>query len=176
MKLSRVIASITVLAALLYGARLAFLSDADETYRQLHPSHQYSVTFKNNLNRGYIWINRRVIVHIWQEDADASYDPEQTVLGTLQLQAPKSHTGFILRGNESVTGTLTLPAEFQLNKYTRNNDKLSFAVLLLINDIYPGTEDFRPSPQQNFGAAFFGVKTRESPAFSEVLFSYPQGK
>ncbi len=175
MKTFRLIALTIVLAILFYGARLSFLTYADEKYRQQHPSHQYSVTFKNQLNRGYIWIDRRVVVHINHEDADASYDPEQIISGLLELQAPKSHAGFILASNESVTGTLRLPAEFQLNKYIRNSNQISFSVSLLINDIYAGTKSFTTSPEQNLGVAFFGVDTRVAPAFSEIIFNFPDG-
>lgn len=133
------------------------------------------MTFNNNLNRGYIWINHRVIVHIWHEDADASYDPEQVIVGELELQTTPSHTGFLLPAKGHATGTLTLPAEFQLNRYISNNNEIAFAVHLLIDDIYPGQEDFVPSPKQNFAAAFLRIKTAVTPQLSDLSFNYPSG-
>lgn len=175
MKITRLIAATAALAIVLLAARPWFLTYCDDQYRQQHPTHEYRVTFNNNLNRGYIWINRNVIVHIWDEEADAAYAPEQMISGTLDLQSTRSHTGFLLPASSSASGTLTLPADYQLNKYIRNHNRITFAVHLLIDDIYVGTEDFVPNPQLNFDAAFFEVETNTTQGFSEVLFSYPDG-
>lgn len=169
-----IIASTAVLALLLLAAH-AWLPLATVQAKQQQTSHRYTVTFNNNLNRGYIWINHRVIVHIWHEDADASYDPEQVIVGELELQATPSHTGFLLPAKGRATGTLTLPAEFQLNRYISNNNEIAFAVHLLIDDIYPGQEDFVPSPKQNFAAAFLRIKTAVTPQLSDLSFNYPSG-
>ena len=77
--------------------------------------------------------------------------------------------------SSSASGTLTLPADYQLNKYIRNHNRITFAVHLLIDDIYAGTGDFVPNPELNFDAAFFEVETNTTQGFSEVLFSYPDG-
>ncbi|WP_288129983.1 hypothetical protein [Microbulbifer sp.] len=177
MKVTRkiTVAALVGLAALIFVARELFFTYVDERYRQSHDNHQYEVVFNNSLNHGYIWISHRVIVHIWDENSDASYDPEQSIIGTLELYTQKSYTGFVLSGQSSSLGKLTLPAHFQLNEYIRNRNKITFSVHLLVNDIYAGEDFFIPSPQQNFDAAFFTVETRIAPEFSEILFNYPRG-
>lgn len=175
MNFPRAFAKISILAALLFTTHNLFFVYVDEKYRQQHASHQYKATFTNSLDRGYVWIDRNVSIKIWAEEYDASYDPEQLITGTLDLRATRSHSGFILSSGKSASGTLTLPADFQLNRYVRNGSEIVFSVLLLKNDIYGGSEDFRPSPQQDFGAAFFTIKARDNPEFSEVILNYPNG-
>jgi hypothetical protein len=171
----RTLTIISILAALLFTAHNLFFVYVDKKYREQHSSHQYKVTFINNLDRGYVWINHNVNVQIWAEKSDASYEPEELISGTLDLSATNSHSGYILSNGKTALGTLTLPAEFQLNRYVRNGNKIVFSVHLLKNDIYDGSERFRPSPQQDFGAAVFTIETRVNPEFSEVVLNYPSG-
>ena len=151
----------------------AYYEYIDDRYRQNHPTHEYEVTFINNMDHGYLWIDSNVVTHVWRENCDASCGPEEVILGTISLDAKESGSGFALPYLNSSKGTVTLPADFQLNKYIRNNNKVVFAVRVLINEVYEGHDNFVAESEPKRSNGFFTVKLRENPDFSKMLFDYP---
>ena len=144
----------------------------DANYRKSNQRHIFPVTLTNEMPNGYVWVSDEARVLVWDMDADASYDPEQVMMGRLRLNAKSVGPGFIVFSNQTIKGSLELPQDFQLNRYRRKKNEIVMVSRAIENNFYVGARPFNPGPGEMDGNAESRIEMDKQADIRSVDFTY----
>lgn len=105
----------------------------------------------------YVWVDGRVGISIWMAGSDASDDPIVVTVGKLVLPHNRLGNGFQVPENSFSSGYISLPKDFELERYLREGLQLQLAVAVVPRGIFTDEAPFEPRPGMEWSNAYATV-------------------
>ncbi|MCL1635498.1 hypothetical protein M2650_12785 [Luteimonas sp. SX5] len=131
------------------------------------------MTIANEREDAYIWINDEASATVWIPGADAGDDPIAGALAQLELPRNRLGNGFQVQPQEVAEGLITLPSDFELQRYIRKGYELRLAVRVVPRGYYSKDFPYEDDPEIGIDNAY--GNTYLSPHFSRSVVRLTYG-
>lgn len=135
-------------------------------------AHTFQVKITNKRQDTYIWINNEASASVWIPGADAGDNPIAWARAHLELPKNRLGSGFQVQPQETANGQITLPTDFELQRYIRKGYELRLAVRVVPRGYYSREFPYKDDPQIEFGNAHGRASLSRKFPHSVVRLSY----
>lgn len=121
----------------------------------------------------YVWLDSRVRVSVWALDADASHDPIAVTAATLVIPGAQLGNGFHVAENRFGRGYITLPRNFELERYIRDGRRLRLSVPSVPRGMFSDESPFVADPATEWTHASGSIPLNSNFPPSTVYLAVP---
>ncbi len=149
----RVLIALSYAIPLLAMAGVTAIAGGCARERAAYPR-TFEVKLLNDRKDTYVWVHDKASVSVWEPGADAGYDPITHTAAKLVLPSNRLGSGFQVPENSFASGHVSLPEEFELEKYIREGYDLRLSVRVVPRGYYSEESPYSLDPDTEFGNAY----------------------